>query len=254
MSHVALLLRALQYRHPDCNLSNVQEFRSLVLWLENTKIRAYRVEDRKGLADIQSTSWGAAFENWLAEVQCPFSSNTDSDTAVIAWLLQYAVSLVFQDNASTYNSQAGTDTKQEARKRKRQQEVYPDLASPQVQTALQQLAQKLQLPAEQGQSQSAILQAAYDLVTQQLLPAVEDTKLSQAAQQAAQQLAHLDANKFPLGFSTGDAELDTAATILRMLYIKDLRLLQSSIDEALVAVQEFTHNPKTDAALGRVGR
>ena len=51
-----------------------------------------------------------------------------------------------------------------------------------------------------------------------------------------------------------DAKLDSAATILRMLYIKDLRALQSLIDRTIVEVQEFTANPRTDTALGRVGR
>ena len=34
-----------------------------------------------------------------------------------------------------------------------------------------------------------------------------------------------------------DKQLDTAATVLRMLYIKDLRKLQTQIDEMIVQVQ-----------------
>ena len=84
-----------------------------------------------------------------------------------------------------------------------------------------------------------------------------------------------------------DQTTDVAATILRMLYIKDLRGLQTIVDETLVNVQvcapaslalshrnallvhtshvrvpqrqhvplqNYTANPKTDAALGRIGR
>ena len=92
-----------------------------------------------------------------------------------------------------------------------------------------------------------------------------------AAREAATQLSHLNVNKFPLGFTTGgkyclprhmlldrsccgqrqlqnclaipqfyhaaDEKTDVAATILRMLYIKDLRGLQTIIDETLVNVQ-----------------
>ncbi len=57
-----------------------------------------------------------------------------------------------------------------------------------------------------------------------------------------------------LRFTFADAKLDAAATLLRMLYIKDLRALQSQIDAAVVAVQEYTANPRADAALGKVGR
>lgn len=59
---------------------------------------------------------------------------------------------------------------------------------------------------------------------------------------------------FPLGFSTGDVQADLAATVLRALYIRDLRDLQTSIDQAIVQVQELTANPVTDASLGKVGR
>lgn len=57
-----------------------------------------------------------------------------------------------------------------------------------------------------------------------------------------------------MGFETGDRLVDRAATVLRMLYIKDLRDLQSEIDRVLVSVQELTANPRTDSKLGKVGR
>lgn len=37
--------------------------------------------------------------------------------------------------------------------------------------------------------------------------------------------------------SPADSKLDTAATVLRMLYIKDLRKLQTQIDEMIVQIQ-----------------
>lgn len=39
-------------------------------------------------------------------------------------------------------------------------------------------------------------------MSDQLLPALEDSQLSKAAREAATQLSHLDVNKFPLGFTT----------------------------------------------------
>lgn len=58
----------------------------------------------------------------------------------------------------------------------------------------------------------------------------------------------------PAGFSTGDECTDAAATLLRLLYIRDLRHLQTEVDQAIVSVQEYTANPKTDASIGKVGR
>jgi RLL motif-containing protein 1 len=45
-----------------------------------------------------------------------------------------------------------------------------------------------------------------------------------------------------------------ASKILRLLHIRDLRELQNRVNEAIVAVQSITANPKTDTKLGKVGR
>ena len=69
----------------------------------------------------------------------------------------------------------------------------------------------------------------------------------------AAELAPLGEATFPLGFGTDDAALDDAARVLRMLYAADLRKLQDAVNTTIVALQEFTANPKTDSRLGRVG-
>ena len=51
-----------------------------------------------------------------------------------------------------------------------------------------------------------------------------------------------------------DYILDEAAKVLRLLHISELRDLQTKINEAIVAVQTITANPKTDQKLGKVGR
>lgn len=42
--------------------------------------------------------------------------------------------------------------------------------------------------------------------------------------------------------------------VLNLLFIQDLRELQTKINEALVAVQSITADPRTDTKLGKVGR
>ena len=64
----------------------------------------------------------------------------------------------------------------------------------------------------------------------------------------------LDPHAFPLGFHTGDGVVDTAAALLRMLYVADLRELQDAVNDILITVQEFTADPRTDSSLGKVGR
>ena len=51
-----------------------------------------------------------------------------------------------------------------------------------------------------------------------------------------------------------DEELDKAATVLKLLYIDDLRQFQNEVNAVIVSIQEFTANPRTNAKLGKVGR
>ena len=59
-------------------------------------------------------------------------------------------------------------------------------------------------------------------------------------------------NEFSISFL--DKALNEAAKILRLLHIKELRELQTKINEAIVTIQKITANPKTDSSLGRVGK
>ncbi|KAJ8974968.1 hypothetical protein NQ317_004805 [Molorchus minor] len=56
-----------------------------------------------------------------------------------------------------------------------------------------------------------------------------------------------------LGIDLHDPVLNEAAKILRLIYIHDLRDLQTKANELIVAVQNVTANPKTDTRLGKVG-
>lgn len=51
-----------------------------------------------------------------------------------------------------------------------------------------------------------------------------------------------------------DKVLNEACKILRLLHLKELRDLQTQINETIVNVQQITANPKTDSSLGRVGK
>lgn len=48
--------------------------------------------------------------------------------------------------------------------------------------------------------------------------------------------------------------LNRCANVLRLLYINDLRELQTDINNAIVQIQSVTANPKTDSTLGKVGK
>jgi hypothetical protein len=59
--------------------------------------------------------------------------------------------------------------------------------------------------------------------------------------------------QMPLGFDTGDKIINEAAKVLRLLYIQDLRILQTKINETIVNVQSLVADPRTDSKLGKIG-
>ena len=116
---------------------------------------------------------------------------------------------------------------------------------------LSQVLESLRVPLEtQGTITPDDLRKAKGVLEAQVLPC-----LAEAARVPGSQVnAATVLSGFPLGFSTGDPAIDLAATVLRMLYIKDMRELQDQVDAAIVKMQELTADPKTDAAAGKVGR
>lgn len=51
-----------------------------------------------------------------------------------------------------------------------------------------------------------------------------------------------------------DEGVDRAARLLYVLYVEDLRRLQDQVNGCIAKAQEFTANPRTNAALGKLGR
>lgn len=54
--------------------------------------------------------------------------------------------------------------------------------------------------------------------------------------------------------SSESVVIQQPSDVLKLLFIEDLRDLQTKINESLVAVQTVTADPRTDTKLGRVGR
>ena len=59
--------------------------------------------------------------------------------------------------------------------------------------------------------------------------------------------------QMPLGFDTNDKIINETAKILRLLYIQDLRTLQTKINETIVSIQSLVADPRTDSKLGKIG-
>lgn len=81
----------------------MNEFRSVILWLEDQKIRHYKVEDRGQLRDLNSPNWPTTYRTYLNDLACPIVSKKASEE--LEWLLAFATRLEYGDNAEKYKAQ-----------------------------------------------------------------------------------------------------------------------------------------------------
>ena len=92
-------LKALGYHTIDkINLENPVELRSLVVWLEDQKIRHYKIEEREDLRKKTGDEWKKSYKNYLTSLECPFNVDISSLNC-IEWLLELAIRCEFEDKA-----------------------------------------------------------------------------------------------------------------------------------------------------------
>eukprot|EP00887_Chlorella_sp_A99_P003222 scaffold9.g3222.t1 len=283
MSLLLPLLKALKFaKASEFNPDDLVQYQALVLWMENTKVRRYPIDGREALKAADPAAWEAGFARYLADVECPLKLESGNRRAVLQWLLAHAVGLEYQDKAAGFAAAADKAAAEAVPPEEwtgQQLPPFPDIRSEAVLVALQQVQQLLHGGGgDAGSSVSGCdgvtpqsLHAAAATLETQILPALAELSKAAAASggggaasgggapagsAAGQAAAAALLRKYPNGLSEdgSGSPVDLAATVLRMLYIKDLRGLQTAIDAAIVQVQEFTANPRTDSALGKVGR
>ncbi|KAM3849226.1 RNA transcription, translation and transport factor protein [Diretmus argenteus] len=236
-------LTALDYHNPNgFNCTDETEFRNCIVWLEDQKIRHYKIEDRGNLRNIPSSDWPAAYEKYLQDVNCPFSAPERQEA--VDWLLGLAVRYEYGDNVDKYkNCQPLASTNSDL---PADPLVNLDSTSPDFKAGVTALSNILKI--QRHDDYLIMLKAIRILIQERLSPEA----ISKASQTKEGLPVALD--KHMLGFDTGDATLNEAAQILRLLHIEELRELQTRINEAIVAVQAIIADPKTDHRLGKVGR
>ena len=74
---------ALEYHTTDgLDVNNVEDLRALVVWLEDQKIRHYKIEDRAELRTSTGDNWTMTFQKYLKDLKCPYSIQTELPAAV----------------------------------------------------------------------------------------------------------------------------------------------------------------------------
>lgn len=260
-------LQALNYHSPDQEipLGKAQDLKPLVVWLEDQKIRFYKIEERSALREKEGREWVSAFRRYLKALECPYTIEADPSAAV-DWLLGVAVRYEFSEVADSNpeikrgvgsNGLGRTSTangKDSLPKTIGKSPLDFDPSDPTFISGTEALAKILKITSHPDPS---VLLEAIRIVIQEKF---SESALSEASKEKSTSSTHGSTAKMfsvtpkECGFDLGDPVLSEAAKALRLLHIQELRNLQTHVNELIVAVQAITANPKTDQSLGKVGR
>lgn len=95
-------LRALDYHSAEnIDVSNTEDLRALIIWLEDQKIRCYKIEDRAELRTNTGGNWTTTFKKYLKDLECPYDPSTELPAA-LDWLLGVAVRYEFGDTCQQH--------------------------------------------------------------------------------------------------------------------------------------------------------
>ena len=251
-------LKALDYHSAsNIDVTNPHDLKALVVWLEDQKIRHYKIDERDNLRSNSAENWTATFEKYLADLECPHDIENNFQAA-IDWLLGVALRYEYGDASRQHPELKQGLTPPSAPAQKLTSSLPPPSKSPLDINP----SNEIFISGVQALAKIVLVTSHPDpSVLLEAVRIVMEEKLSQPTLEAAQQIkpgedARKQYNITPkdCGFDLGDPVLSEAAKVLRLLHIQELRYLQTHINELIVAAQAITANPKTDQSLGRVGR
>ncbi|RNA06337.1 hypothetical protein BpHYR1_023269 [Brachionus plicatilis] len=244
-------LTALDYHSPDnFDYQNEKTFRNFISWIENQKIRLYPIEERVSLDNVESDDWNQVYEKYLKEMDMENLNSNLPREEQIEIILSHAIRLEFTDNVDKINTfRASQDELM-----KQNSETNPleniDYNSVDFVDGLNRMQRLLNVPTKSGDNLT-VLQAISKLVSEKLNPKAVQASLEE--HKYLKEPTQLTLNSINGGIDCKDPILNDAVKVLRLLHIKELRDLQTKINETIVSIQTITANPKTDSSLGKVG-
>lgn len=244
-------LKALDYHSfANINITSQVDLKALVIWLEDQKIRHYKMDDRHELRNNTGDNWLATFQKYCKDLSCPFDQEVEH-TEVVDWLVTVALKCEYSDEADhTPSLRAGLSRPAPTESSTMQapkSSLDIDPSDEISQKGIKALARVLQIG---DHPDLTVLLAACRMVIQDKLTESAMTEYKEGGKPKG----YFSLTPQECGFNFKDPVLAEAAKVLRLLHIEELRKLQTSINELIVEVQRLTANPKTDQSLGKVGR
>ena len=246
-------LKALGYPSDEVvNIEDPGDLKVLVVWLEDQKIRHYKIEDRAGLHNHIGAEWRRSFQQYLKDLECPFSFDAQPNS-VVDWLLGVAIRYSYGDVTNEHPQvRCGLlqDSVLPALSQARRSALDIDPLDKTFAAGVRALAKILQVTRHPDPS--LLLEAVRIIIHKNLFNTA--AKSCKDDEEKKKEAKKFNVTAKECGFDLGDPVLSEAAMVLRLLHIQELRDLQTHINEVIVAVQAITADPKTDQSLGRVGK
>ncbi|XP_014251377.1 RNA transcription, translation and transport factor protein [Cimex lectularius] len=238
-------LKALNYHSADdFDINDFNHFKNLILWLEDQFIRLYKIEDRDGLRDVKSNQWMEHYKKYCKDLESPIPYDNKPES--LEWIVGLAVRQEYSDGKEKYEKQTSAllaASKSDAPVVTSSNPLDNlDFHSEEFKTGVNSLAKILKVTPSPDH-----------LVTLEAICSLVANSINSTDNPESKQGKPFPIMETDLGFDMGDYVLNQAAKVLRLLYIHDLRDLQTKINETIVAVQNITANPKTNTKLGKVG-
>ncbi len=252
------LLTCLQYPFAaNVNFSSKADLIILVCWLEDRKIRELEIEEREALRS-DGERWNNVFAEYLENLGCPYTWTGEVSTSAadcISWFIAHAVSAEYEDaadaciaieeTASESYSSCSIDDKNSSMDIEMFDESKDENAD--LRRAIDELGALLALTRHQQEPNLSYLQR----IARQVRLFLTEGSLNSLTNKGAN---GIPLTAFPSVFECADPLVKQLGVVLRMLYLSDYRELQNDLNALIVLGQEYTANPKTNSALGVVGR
>ena len=219
----------------------------LATWLEDRKIRKLQVNEREVLRK-DSAIWDEQFAQYLTGLECPYQWNLSKESCVdcLMWLIEHAVAAEYEDCAELCSPELD-DVLATPMVVDDEEESGSAGASNMSDAEVDSVGSLIGLSRVAKEGNAAYLQRISKTVSLCLTPGCREALKTTNS-------GGIPLEDFPLGFDTGDSQVNKAATVLKMLHLWDFREMQNDLNAHIVLGQEYTANPRTNAALGKVGR
>ncbi|OTF72185.1 carnitine deficiency-associated protein-like protein [Euroglyphus maynei] len=235
-------------------LQDESEFQNIVYWIESMKIRFYPPNDRSCLL-AGSNNWNESYEKYLNEIN--YQGPRDDRKIALDFLLNLALRYEMED-IRTQMQMSTEDVSDMINLDQLPGDV--DVSSSEFIEELRSLSQLLNVPFYEEEPLITLRAIAILLckLRRSSRKTNDNHEQSNNDNNKKQKIvAKVDENILNTKFakkSHYDNIVNRCANVIRLLYIKDVRELQTEINNAIVQVQSVTANPKTDSSLGQVGR